>query len=78
MTSISLRYTQASGNLLKELNNRKRRKRMSKAEKCVFLISFIFMLCVTLSFFDIISHNMTDYNYASWNAIEIFYKVAIK
>lgn len=51
---------------------------MSKAEKCVFLIGFIFMLWVTLSFFDIISHNMTDYNYASWNAIEIFYRLAIK
>ena len=51
---------------------------MSKAEKCVFLISFIFMLWVTLSFFDILAHNMTDYNYAGWNAIEIFYRLAIK
>ena len=51
---------------------------MSKAEKCVFLIGFIFVLWVTLSFFDILAHNMTDYKYASWNAIEIFYKVAIK
>ena len=51
---------------------------MSKAEKCVFLISFIFMLWVTLSFFDILAHNMSDFNYASCNAIEVFYKVAIK
>lgn len=51
---------------------------MSKTEKCVFFISFIFMLWVALSFFDIISHNMTDYNYASWNAMELFYNIAIK
>ena len=51
---------------------------MSKAETCVFLISFIFMLWVTLSFFDILAHNMSDFKYASWNAIEIFYRLAIK
>ena len=51
---------------------------MSKAEKCVFLISFIFVLWVTLSFFDILAHNMSDFKYASWNAIEIFYRLAIK
>ena len=51
---------------------------MSKAEKIINLISFIFMLWVTLSFFDILAHNMTDYKYASWNAIEIFYRLAIK
>ena len=51
---------------------------MSKAEKCVFLISFIFMLWVTLSFFDILAHNMSDFKYASWNTIEIFYRLAIK
>ena len=57
---------------------RKRSKRMTKAEKIINLISLIFYIWILLSFFDILAHNMTDYNYASWNAIEIFYKVAIK
>ena len=51
---------------------------MSKTEKCVFLISFIFMCWIILSLFDILAHNMSDYNYASWNAMELFYKIAIK
>ena len=51
---------------------------MNRIEKIINLISFIFVLWVTLSFFDILAHNMTDYKYASWNAMEIFYKVAIK
>lgn len=51
---------------------------MSKAEKIINLISLIFFIWILLSFFDILAHNMTDYNYASWNAIEIFYRLAIK
>ena len=48
------------------------------AEKIINLISLIFFIWILLSFFDILAHNMTDYNYASWNAIEIFYRLAIK
>ena len=51
---------------------------MSKAEKIINLISLIFFIWILLSMCDILAHNMTDYNYASWNAIEIFYKVVIK
>ena len=51
---------------------------MSKAEKIINLISLIFFIWILLSMCDILAHNMSDFKYASWNAIEIFYKVAIK
>lgn len=37
-----------------------------------------FFIWILLSMCDILAHNMTDYNYASWNAIQIFYRLAIK
>ena len=37
-----------------------------------------FFIWILLSMCDILAHNMTDYKYASWNAIEIFYRLAIK
>ena len=51
---------------------------MSKAEKIINLISLIFFKWIVLSMCDILANNMTDYNYASWNAMEIFYNIAIK
>ena len=57
---------------------RRKRKMMNRIEKIVNLISLILFIWIVLSMCDILAHNMTDYNYASWNAMEIFYKVAIK
>ena len=57
---------------------RKRRKRMSKAEKIKNVNSLIFFIWILLSMCDILAHNMSDLKYASWNAIEIFYRLAIK
>lgn len=51
---------------------------MSKIEKYTTLISLIFFIWIVLSMCDILAHNMTDCNYASWNAMELFYKIAIK
>ena len=51
---------------------------MSKAEKIINLISLILCIWIRISMWDILAHNMSDFKYASWNAIEIFYKVAIK
>lgn len=51
---------------------------MSKIEKIINLISLIFFIWIVLSMCDILAHNMTDCNYASWNAMELFYKIAIK
>ena len=51
---------------------------MNRIEKIINLISFIFFIWILLSMCDILAHNMSDFNYASWNAIEIFYRLAIK
>ena len=51
---------------------------MNRIEKIINLISLILFVWILLSMCDILAHNMTDYNYASWNAMELFYKVAIK
>ena len=51
---------------------------MSKAEKIINLISLIFFIWILLSMCDILAHNMSDFKYASWNAIEIFYRLAIE
>ena len=51
---------------------------MSKGEKIINLISLIFFIWILLSMCDILANNMSDLNYASWNAIEIFYRLAIK
>ena len=51
---------------------------MSKIEKYTTLISLIFFIWIVLSMCDILAHNMSDYNYASWNAMELFYNIAIK
>lgn len=51
---------------------------MNRIEKIINLISLIFFIWIVLSMCDVLAHNMTDYKYASWNAMELFYKVAIK
>ncbi len=51
---------------------------MNRIEKIINLISLILFAWILLSMCDILAHNMTDYNYASWNAMELFYKTLIK
>ena len=45
---------------------------MSKLEKVVYAICILFMIWLIASIINTVCHNMTDYDYASWNMFDIF------
>ena len=46
---------------------------MRKSEKVLYIVCILIMAWLVLSFINVIMHNMSDYNYASWNVIEILF-----
>lgn len=46
---------------------------MRKSEKVLYAVCILFIVWLVLSFINIVMHNMSDYNYASWNMIELLF-----
>ena len=58
-------------------SHKKKRKKITMKKivtnifTCMLIIIFTW---IAISFIDVIGHNLTDYNYASWNIFEIMIK----
>ena len=58
------------------MNKRTKAKRMKRIGSAVTVLSCALLVWGVLSWVDVVSHNMSDQNYAWWNLIVLFTKIA--
>lgn len=58
------------------MNKRTKAKLMKRIENAVTALSGTLLMWGLLSWIDVILHNMTDQDYAWWNLIVLFSKIA--
>lgn len=58
------------------MNKRTKAKLMKRIENAAAALSGTLLVWGLLSWIDVISHNMSDQNYAWWNLIVLFSKIA--
>ena len=59
------------------MNKRTKAKVMKRIENAVTALSGTLLVWGLLSWIDVILHNMTDQDYAWWNLIVLFSKIAV-
>ena len=58
------------------MNKRQKQMLKMKIENAAAALSCVMLVWGLASWVDVLNHNMSDYNYAWWNLIVIFSKVA--
>ena len=58
------------------MNKRTKAKLMKRIGNAVTVLSCALLVWGVLSWVDVVSHNMSDQNYAWWNLIVLFTKIA--
>ena len=59
------------------MNKRTKARLMKKIENAAATLSCLVLVWGLLSWIDVILHNMTDQDYAWWNLIVLFSKIAV-
>jgi hypothetical protein len=59
------------------MNKRTKAKLMKKIENAAAALSGTMLVWGLLSWIDVLLHNMSDQNYAWWNLIVLFSKIAV-
>jgi hypothetical protein len=59
------------------MNKRTKAKLMKRIENAAAALSGTLLVWGLLSWFDVISHNLSDQDYAWWNLIVLFSKIAV-
>ena len=59
------------------MNKRTKAKLMKRIENAAAALSCVMLVWGLLSWIDVLLHNMSDQNYAWWNLIVLFSKIAV-